>query len=257
MLPFILAHDALKKGDIQKEITNALNPVVDALKPLGVSVPDLSGTLGDLNKKLVDLNSKISSDIPGFPDVVTPITDAVNQLKDLVIGFEKCISDTMDFLKKLDPEKLVQDLSELVKVIAPFSCIVPLLEMSAKAYDDIKDYSLDRELQAPNLNSDVAHELTRVLAVPVVGDMVRNQINLAWMDRYQHITGRGFPSALDQMRYLVSGGVTPASFISELESKAPDFFLNNDPDVSKFNKGYAAALKEKSLGKPLSRLPKL
>lgn len=229
--------------------------IQEVINPLNGSIGALSSTIDKLNVKIDSIPGSVTEAVTS--GVANPFSGALGPLIAAIAEFTKAVHDFTNFIMSLDPATIAKGVKDIYEVLTPFSCIVPLLKMASTAYNDVKDYSLDRALQAPNLDPQVARELSRVLAIPVIGDAVRNQINLAWMDRYQHITGRGFPSALDQMRYLVSGGVTPTSMISEIESKAPDFFLNNEPDIDKFNKGYAAALKEKSLGKPLAKLPKL
>lgn len=143
--------------------------------------------------------------------------------------------------------KSVEDAVALVetaiKAFVPFTCLIPLFQQVATAWSDLDNVKRDLEIQGPNLDKDAARELARVLAVPLVGDVVKNEVNLAWLDRYQRITGRGFPTALDQLHYMVSGGITPASLISEVSARVPEFFLDNENDIRQFNKGYKSAIR--------------
>lgn len=193
------------------------------------------------NSELIEVDKEIKKLLN---DTLKPIVDSLGSLATLTLTVD-------DILKGVT--ELIKCLSSVAFIV---SQLAPLVDMFAKAYDDVKDVSVDRLLKAPNLDKDNANRLSAVLAVPYVGTILQNQINLAWMDRYQHITGRGFPTVLDQLRFLVSGGVTPANMVSEITTRAPDFFLENETDVSKFNKGYKDALKEKTTHKAVPR-PKL
>lgn len=157
-------------------------------------------------------------------------------------GLYKALSDIIKLLKNL-PE-VVKQLTEIVKIVTPFTCIIPLLKRSMDAYNDLQNVDVGEIVKAPNLDYDSAYELARLFAIPYIGDLVKNQINLAWLDRYQKSTGRGFPSSLDQLHFMVNGGITPATYITEVTSRVPDFFLDNDIDMSIFSKGYRKALKE-------------
>lgn len=184
---------------------------------------------------------------PDIPDLKEPIDNLISLINDL----GTLVSDLADFIQKLNPADIVTQIKELGKIIIPFSCIVPLLEQAMKAYNDSQKYDLDKLIQGPNLDSDLAHELARVFAIPYVGDLVKNQINLSWMDRYQKTTGRGFPTALDQLHYFANGGISSSSIMADVTSAIPRFFMDNRNSSSdKFNKGYRAALSEKRTHRP-------
>lgn len=170
--------------------------------------------------------------------------------------FEQVFKPVTDFLGGIASavEKMQLDLNaliELIKALVPLTCIVPFLQKIADSMRDLDNITRDLDIQGPNLDKDAARAMARVMAVPYVGDVVKNEINLAWMDRYQRITGRGFPSALDQLHYFVSGGITPSTLISEVSARVPEFFLDNDVDTEPFNKGYQDAIKELRYHKPV------
>lgn len=219
----------------------------------------IAGAAGDIAKTVTDA---VGGAVSAVGDAVKPVTDAAgdvikyhpaaviaNALIDIVPKLAAIAGALADLTKTMSG--ISGTISSIQSILAPFSGLDPLLNKIRDAVNDVNNLDLDKAIQAPNLDIDVAHSLSRALSVPFIGEIVRNEVNLAWMKRYQSVTGRGFPTALDQLHYLTEGGVTPTSMISELTSRLPDFFLTNEhSDVSKFDKGYEAAVRQSKTHRP-------
>lgn len=143
----------------------------------------------------------------------------------------KLLSDIPNLLSVLN--QVANLLTELSKAVIPFSCILPLATKIMESFGDLEKTDLAGVIKSPNLSKDTAREMSRLLSVPFVGDIARNEINLAWLERYMKSTGRGFMSSLDQLHYFANGGIGPSSIMSSAVSHVPDFFIDNDNSFSK------------------------
>lgn len=175
-------------------------------------------------------------------DVGSLITD----LKDFITNMVDLTRGSKDFIE------------ELKNIMVPFGALKPVLEKMDEAVKDVNNLDLKDVLNGPNLDTAAAQELSRMLAIPYFGSVLKNQIDLAWLDRYQKLIHRGFPTALDELHYLASGGITPVNMINEIESKLPNFMLDNtNPRPSMFDKGFKEGLKAAKANKATAAALKL
>lgn len=198
-----------------------------------------------------------ASNIKGFVDLLQKIYDMKLNNWKTITQFVKDVSAFMTNV--INVANTSRDtLGNLYSLALPFAGLKPALEMMTKAIGEMNDCDVGKIIQEPNLDVDAANELARMLAVPYLGDVLKNQIELAWMSRYQKIIGRGFPTALDQLRYLVSGGMSPINMMNEMNNRMPDFMLDNQKTAhSNFDIGFKEAFTESKKHRPIPKVLKV
>lgn len=228
-------------------MVDILGSIADAVGGIAKTVGDAAGgaakAVGDAVKPVTDAVGGAAS---GAADAVvglvsaTPAGVAASVAVDVVTKLAEIAGAIADLNKSMSG--ISGTINSIESILSPIAGLDSLLKQLRESANDMKNLDLDKAIQAPNLDLETAHALSRALALPYVGSVISNEINLAWMKRYQNITGRGFPTALDQLHYLTQGGITPMNFITEISSRVPEFFLDHEhQDRSKYNEGFEDA----------------
>lgn len=127
-----------------------------------------------------------------------------------------------------DIKQLVESMRQIVDFWQQVNPMLRVIMNSFNEWNSLQERmkASGQDLSAPNLDPVLAGQITALMSVPIVGQMVRGAVNYAHMARYQKLTGRGFASDLDQLYWLANGPASAAAGgIDQAVSKIPAFFL--------------------------------